>query len=155
MTTDNGIDLVAYSPSSGEPKTIQVKTNLEPKPGGGKGRLALDWWLKCSSPANFVALVDLESEQVWLLSHSEMQDFAQQRPSEQLHFYMYSDQHILQREKAVTSENLRNIFWRMLLMRYLGIKRRPLWRSCGTVRWAIWRGHRDEAGVKSSNQLHA
>lgn len=37
MTTDDGIDLVAYSPRLHQALTIQVKTNLRPKPGGGKG----------------------------------------------------------------------------------------------------------------------
>ena len=45
MSTDTGIDLVAYSPATLQPVTIQVKTNLKPKPGGGKGKLALDWWV--------------------------------------------------------------------------------------------------------------
>ncbi|MDP1748506.1 MAG: hypothetical protein Q8L22_03535, partial [Reyranella sp.] len=44
MTTDDGIDLVAYAPGSG-PQTVQVKSCLRAKPAGGKGRLALDWWL--------------------------------------------------------------------------------------------------------------
>ena len=59
MTTDAGIDLVAYSPNSVRPVTIQVKTNLQPKPGGGRGKLALDWWISEASPAELVALVDL------------------------------------------------------------------------------------------------
>ena len=36
MSTDTGIDLLAYSPHRKHPATIQVKTNLKPKPGGGK-----------------------------------------------------------------------------------------------------------------------
>lgn len=43
MTTDAGVDLVAYSPRSRRPRTIQVKTNEKPKPGGGKGKFALQW----------------------------------------------------------------------------------------------------------------
>ena len=38
MTTDSGIDLVAYASTTAIPHTIQVKTNLKPKPGGGKGK---------------------------------------------------------------------------------------------------------------------
>ena len=91
MTTDNGIDLVAYSPRDAIPKTIQVKTNLRPKPGGGKGPLALDWWLAQSNPADLVALVDLTGTRVWLLTHHEMTEFAQQQPAGRLHFYMYTD----------------------------------------------------------------
>ena len=40
MTTDSGIDLVAYAPPSSGAVTIQVKTNLQPKPRGGKGKKA-------------------------------------------------------------------------------------------------------------------
>ena len=38
MTTDAGIDLVAYAPGHQHAWTIQVKTNLRPKPSGGKGQ---------------------------------------------------------------------------------------------------------------------
>ena len=31
--------------------TIQVKANLEPKPGGGKGAAAIDWWVDEDCPA--------------------------------------------------------------------------------------------------------
>jgi hypothetical protein len=37
MTTDSGIDLVPYFPDKRRSFTIQVKTDLAPKPGGGKG----------------------------------------------------------------------------------------------------------------------
>jgi hypothetical protein len=64
MSTDDGIDLVAYSPISKLPSTIQVKANLKPKPGGGKGKEALDWWLSENSLAEFVALVDLSEARI-------------------------------------------------------------------------------------------
>ncbi len=41
MTTDAGIDLVAYSPKNKRPYTIQVKTQEQPTKGGGKGKLSL------------------------------------------------------------------------------------------------------------------
>lgn len=91
MTTDNGIDLVAYAPKSARAVTIQVKTNLQPKPAGGKGPLALDWWLPENSPAELVALVNLQSEQVWLLRHDEVISVAEQFSSGHAHFYFYSD----------------------------------------------------------------
>lgn len=91
MSTDSGVDLVAYSPTLAQPLTIQVKTNLTPKPGGGRGKLALDWWIPESSPASLVALVDLESERVWLFKRDEVAEFAQQRSSGRLHIYMYTD----------------------------------------------------------------
>ena len=61
MTTDSGIDLVVYSPTTAMPATIQVKTNLRAKPGGGKDKLALDWWLPEHSALPNLSLVDLSS----------------------------------------------------------------------------------------------
>ena len=53
LTTDSGIDLVAYAPKGARPVTIQVKTNLKPKPSGGKGKDALDWWVDHTSASCF------------------------------------------------------------------------------------------------------
>jgi hypothetical protein len=91
MTTDTGIDLVAYSPKVKQAITIQVKANLDAKPGGGKGHLALDWWLSQLSPAELVALVDVRSERVWLFKHAELLNASQQKPEGRMHFYMYVD----------------------------------------------------------------
>jgi hypothetical protein len=89
MTTDSGVDLVAYSPTSKRALTIQIKANLRPKPAGGTGRLALDWWLRQDSPAELVALVDLSTDRIWMFSHEELFKAAQQRPEGRLHFYFY------------------------------------------------------------------
>jgi hypothetical protein len=90
MTTDAGIDLVAYSPSKRYALTIQVKTNLKPKPGGGKGALALDWWVPCATPSQLCALVDLEGERIWLLRKAEVDRIAQQKSSNRWHLYIYT-----------------------------------------------------------------
>jgi hypothetical protein len=89
MATDAGIDLVAYAPASRRALTIQVKTNLRPKPAGGEGPLALDWWGPEQSPAQLFALVDLGSDQAWLFSHEEIVRLAQQKSRGQWHFYLY------------------------------------------------------------------
>ena len=94
MTTDSGVDLVAYSPSNGNAITIQVKTNLKPKPGGGRGKPALDWRLPKDSPAKYVALIDLDTQDTWLMSKEEMDQFAQQANGENYHFYMYMDSEV-------------------------------------------------------------
>jgi hypothetical protein len=89
MSTDTGIDLVAYSPKSKLPSTIQVKANEKAKPGGGKGALVLDWWLRGNSPAQYVALVDMSEHRIWLFTHAELVDAAQQKPaSGKLHLFM-------------------------------------------------------------------
>ena len=91
MSTDAGIDLVAYAPTTRRAITIQVKTNLRPKPGGGKGKLALDWWVPESSPAELQALVDLSESRVWLFSTIELASVAQQTSSGRHHLYMVTD----------------------------------------------------------------
>lgn len=91
MTTDAGVDLVAYSGNQGQSITIQVKTNLTPKPGGGKGALAIDWWVGVNCPAKRYAFVDLSTRRVWLFTRQELEDSAQQRSGGRLHLYMYTN----------------------------------------------------------------
>jgi hypothetical protein len=43
LTTDSRIVLVAHALQKQKLITIQVKTNLKAKPGGGRGKLTLDW----------------------------------------------------------------------------------------------------------------
>ena len=61
MTTDAGVDLVAYSGVKGRSITLQVKTNLAPKPGGGKGAPAVDWWVSEDCPAELCVCGSFES----------------------------------------------------------------------------------------------
>ena len=91
LTTDSGIDLVAYSPKNEKPLTIQVKANLQPKASGGKGKYALDWWISENSPAQYVAFVDLSTQRIWLFSQSDVGTIAQQTSNGRHHFYMYID----------------------------------------------------------------
>ena len=91
MTTDSGVDLVAYASRHRQPLSIQVKTNERPKPGGGKGKLALDWWVSVDTPAQLVALVDLATRRVWMLLAPELAALAQQTSGGRHHIYMYTD----------------------------------------------------------------
>ena len=91
MTTDAGIDLVVYSPRAQSSITVQVKTNLKPKPGGGKGSPALDWWIPEDCPADLVALIDLSGERVWIFRLREIRTLAQQHPKGRYHLYAYVD----------------------------------------------------------------
>jgi len=91
MTTDSGIDLVAYSTKGNKALTIQVKTNQKPKPGGGKGKLAIDWWIPQKSDAQLFAFVDLSTQKIWLVKHTEMDSLAQQKPTGRYHFFMIVD----------------------------------------------------------------
>ena len=91
MTTDTGIDLVAYSPDKKASFTIQVKANLEPKPGGGKGSAAIDWWVDEDCPAEWLFFVDISTRRLWVFTREELASAAQQRSNGQLHLYMYTD----------------------------------------------------------------
>lgn len=91
LTTDSGIDLVAYSNKKSDPLTIQVKSNLKAKPGGGTGKKALDWWIPDDNPADLIALVDLSENRVWLMTMKEVAKTAQQHSSGRHHLYMYVD----------------------------------------------------------------
>jgi hypothetical protein len=91
MTVDAGIDLVAYSGTKARSVTIQVKTNLAPKPGGGKGSLAIDWWVGENCPAELYALVELTMRRIWIFTKEEFVAAAQQHSSGRHHLYMYTD----------------------------------------------------------------
>ena len=101
MTTDSGIDLVAYSPKNNRPFTIQVKTKEKPSPSGGTGKLSLAWDLRSNSPAELVAIVDLSTDSVWLFTHAEYEKLAQQHSEKgNMKLYMYVD------ETAKTKKNM-------------------------------------------------
>jgi hypothetical protein len=89
-SSERRIHLVWRAPT-GLKTNIQVKGNAEPKPGGGKGKLALDWWVDEDSPADVIALVDLSTERVWLMDLEEIEELAQQHSSGRHHLYMYVD----------------------------------------------------------------
>jgi hypothetical protein len=91
MTTDSGIDLVAYAPLDKRAVTIQVKSNQQAKAVGGKGQKALNWFHLEISPAEMVALVDLENDRVWLFRHAELREYAQQHSTGKMQFYLYVD----------------------------------------------------------------
>jgi hypothetical protein len=91
MTTDAGIDLVVYSPKLEKAVTVQVKTCLQPKAAGGKGKSQLDWWLPRGNPAELIGLVDLERDGAWIFRKQEFESKAQQKTEDRLHLYFYVD----------------------------------------------------------------
>lgn len=91
LTTDTGVDLVAFSSERRDAVTIQVKANLKPKPGGGKGKPAIDWWLPDDSPADIFAFVDLSTNRVWLVTKEEVEQLSQQHSNGRYHLYMVTD----------------------------------------------------------------
>ena len=89
LTTDAGIDLVAYSTRNGQPVTIQVKSNLKAKPAGGKGQPAVDWWVPENCAADIVAFVDLSTNRTWLLTMKDVREAKQQLSKKGFHVCMY------------------------------------------------------------------
>ena len=106
MTTDSGIDLVAYSPKSNRSFTIQVKTKEKPVQGGGAGKLVLSWDLRDDSPAELVAVTDLSTDSVWLFTYAEFEKLAQQHSAKgNLKLYMYVDETVnTKKEIALLSQ---------------------------------------------------
>lgn len=68
LTTDAGIDLVAYSGIRGNPLTIQVKTSTHLGPAGDKWLL---WQIPEDCPADYIAAVDLVRNRFWLFETEE------------------------------------------------------------------------------------
>ena len=101
LTTDSGIDLVAFSNKKKDAMTIQVKTNEKPKPGGGKGKYAVDWWARDDSPADLFAFVELEKQRVWLIETKALPEVAQQHPKGRFHFFMSTDPTSKQRKDGM------------------------------------------------------
>ena len=106
MTTDSGVELVAYSPKSNRSYTIQVKTKEKPSKGGGRGKLSLAWDLRDDSPAELVAVTDLSTDSVWLFTDTEYEQLAQQHSSKgNFKLYMYVDESVnTKKEMALLSQ---------------------------------------------------
>jgi len=91
LTTDSGIDLVALCPKG--KFTLQIKTCLEGKPAGGKSKLAIDWHLPVTCPADFNAFVYYTERQVWIFTKSDLELFYKegfcQKTKKEYHLSMY------------------------------------------------------------------
>lgn len=94
VATDHWTELWVDEQRLGGRSVVRVTTNERPKPGGGKGALAVDWWVKDDIAANAVAFVDLSTESVWLMTTAEVAALAQQRSRGRLHFNMYIDRNV-------------------------------------------------------------
>jgi hypothetical protein len=91
MTTDSGVDLVAFASKAQRTVTIQVKANDAAKQGGGRGKLALDWWIADDCPSELAACFDVSTDSAWLLTKVEVATMAQQHSGGRFHLYMYVD----------------------------------------------------------------
>ena len=74
MTTDPGVDLIAFRNVKQKPVTIQVKTSTHHSkqcdPSGDKW---LEWRVsdKCLTEVDYVAVFDFERQKCWLFSNEE------------------------------------------------------------------------------------
>lgn len=64
-------DIIFYSKNCVEPKLISVKSLEKPADSKVKGRSLLKWTLSHQSKSDYVALVDVSSDKVWLLELCE------------------------------------------------------------------------------------
>lgn len=91
LTTDSGVDLVAYAPGSASAVTIQVKTQTAPSPSGGKGAMSIGFFFPDDLRAQLLAVTLLSSDAVWLFTRDEARALAQQHNAKgmrQLYWYM-------------------------------------------------------------------
>ena len=68
LTTDRGIDLVAFDSVKQKPVTIQVKTSTHHIEEGEKW---LAWLISADCPAEYIAAVDLERDKFWFFRIDE------------------------------------------------------------------------------------
>jgi hypothetical protein len=87
-TGETGIHLFAQYQLDEDPVAIAVRANAGPKPAGGNGKPALDWWVSEETTADQVAFVDLFSGRVWLMPIDQLRTLAQQRSNGQFHLIM-------------------------------------------------------------------
>lgn len=85
LTTDTGIDLVVYSPTVERAVTVQVKSNVGPKPSGGHGPLSRGWFFPHACPAQMLAFVALDVDKVWLFTIEDARSWAQQHSAKGVH----------------------------------------------------------------------
>lgn len=90
LTTDPGIDLVAFpnvkaSPEERrKPLTIQVKTSTH---RGSTDDQWLEWEIPEACPADYIALVDFNRDKFWLIGTEEFKKIAQHAAKGQLRLW--------------------------------------------------------------------
>ena len=87
LTTDTGVDLVAFRDVRQKPVTIQVKTTTAPSdPPGIKW---VRWDVAANCPAEYVALVDLYRNKSWLISTEDLWKIAERPPDKDCYLWWY------------------------------------------------------------------
>lgn len=89
--TERG-NIVAFTKNSLTPKVIAVKSAAEPELSKVKGRQFLKWSLSHQTKYDFVALVDISREKLWLLKHNEFKRLSRSyRKCSTLSYRIYED----------------------------------------------------------------
>ncbi len=72
MTTDPGIDLIAFKDIKKKPVTIQVKTSTHHSEQGGTPDIKwIEWWVSDDCPAEYIAAVDYDRQKCWIFKIDE------------------------------------------------------------------------------------
>ncbi len=90
LTTDAGIDLVAFDNIKQKAVTIQVKTSTHHGTPGGKW---LEWEIADNCPADYVAAVDLDRDKLWLIRTEEFRQKAEHPSKERCRLWWYIPGH--------------------------------------------------------------
>lgn len=108
-----------YIPSNEYPLvSILIITTCGPVPGGGRGKAELSWWISEDREEDYVALVDLSTERIWLFRSNELKELAQQHSGAKDHLYMRTDHSI--KPHTVKGKQLDIDFNEFLLRRRIG-----------------------------------
>ena len=94
LSPDGANDIIVKSPFTNKELKIKILARSGPKPAGGTGADALDWWITENIDADAIALVDLATERIWLIKKSDIPRLAQQHPKGKYHLYMYLDRNV-------------------------------------------------------------
>ena len=94
LTTDTGVDLVVLIKNKF--LSFQVKTILVAAKAGGKGSLAIDWYVPTKNTANYLAFVYYEKKQVWIFNLKDLEKFYKkgqcQKANGKYHLSMYLEE---------------------------------------------------------------
>lgn len=96
---ENSTELIINLTRPNREFSIMTTANLQPKRAGGKGKMALDWWIPKDCEADFICCADLSTLRTWLFRKEEIPSLAQQMTSEKYHLYMYTTRKVALRGK--------------------------------------------------------
>ena len=91
LTTDPGVDLVAFRDVKQKPVTIQVKTSTHL--GDTPVIKWIRWDIGADCPAEYIALVDLERNKSWLISMKDLWEITERPIDKDCWLWWYVPEH--------------------------------------------------------------